>query len=154
MVENGVGFTKPDLFIIPVPEGSDGNLLFEEGPGLSGGGSPGFVLFPFPAQHPLHGGTADLYQFCLYLREQVELDGQGFQVLPDHGDQAFTAEAVEEVPDGKDGLFHRFVVDFPVEPFLAAGGDFDVHRLFAYVLQLDFSRVMEGNGVLAVGSRA
>jgi SAM-dependent methyltransferase len=59
------------------------------------------MLFPFPAQHSFNGGTADPCQFLLYLPWQVELCGQGFEVRPDHGDQALATEAVEEVPGGK-----------------------------------------------------
>jgi hypothetical protein len=53
----GAYLAEAGLFILPMPKGSDGDLLFEEGAGFGGGGSPG--LMPFPSRHPLDGRPLD-----------------------------------------------------------------------------------------------
>jgi hypothetical protein len=45
-------------------------------------------------------------QFCLGLRRYRELDGQGLQVRPDHGDQPRAADPVKKAPGSHNGPFH------------------------------------------------
>ena len=82
---------------------------------------------------------------------EVELGGQGVPVRPDQGDQPLATEAVEEVPYGQNGLFHRFIVNPPVDPFPTPLGEYcDVRRLIAYSPQAGLPCVAEqGDGVLA-----
>jgi hypothetical protein len=93
VMENGVNFAETRFFIAPMPECPDRDLLFEEGSGLGGGGSPGCMSLPFD------GRAADPRQFCLppgiCRTRRPRRPGS-----PDPGDQPLTAEAVEEAPYG------------------------------------------------------
>ena len=112
VVGNDVNFAKSGFFIVLSPENSDGNLVFELCSGLGGPFALTGVPFPLPPQHPFYRGPAHLGQLHLYLGRYLELAGQSLQVRPDNGDQALPTEAEEELPNGQDGFFYRFIIIF------------------------------------------
>jgi hypothetical protein len=52
IVGNGVNLGETRLFVIPVPEGSDRDMLFQEGSGFCPAGSGGRMPRPLFFEHP------------------------------------------------------------------------------------------------------
>lgn len=92
----GGDFTKPGLFTAPPPERPYRNLPFE---GERASRPP---LPPLPALRPFGRGTAGFRPLRPRLRRRRELDGHGFQALPERGCQPLAADPVEKSPDSRD----------------------------------------------------
>jgi hypothetical protein len=64
-VGNSVCFAETGLFVVPVPEGSDSDLLFKQGFRLGGTTSLCFSTFAFYLEYTFDGGMADFRQLGL-----------------------------------------------------------------------------------------